>query len=246
MYRLCCDISRFASRSLAEGICVANMLHINDIAISDIGRKTLETCSGAEVEDIRCALIDSNKTIVLLHTQLPLADTAAYNTLFRKAHLLNVKNVRIHLAEQAPNADALSEILRMANAWNIGIVFQNNPQTFFRDDPSMTAFMKGLGGHVAVSFDPAGFVALAKHPFFHVFYGSKLKNRVRFLQLQDTLYSNDEPMPLGGGNSEIKELISILLSRSYDGWFCITPYLDNTPDGMAASVQQYHQLLKTM
>lgn len=246
MYRLCCDISRFASRSLQEGLSVADKLHINDIAVASFEGKPLEACSGAEVENIRCALIDSNKTIVLLHTELPLADTATYNTLFRKAHLLNVKNVRIHLTAQTPTAEQVSEILKMANAWNIGIVFQNDPETFFRDDPSMTAFMKGLGEHAAISFDPAGFVALAKHPFFHVFYGSKLKNRVRFLQLQDSLYADGAPMPLGGGNGEVKELISILLSRSYDGWFCITPYLDNTPDGMASSLQQYRQLLKTM
>lgn len=248
MYRLCCDISRFASRSLQEGLAVADKLHINDIVVSTFGGKPLEQCNGSEVEDIRCALIDSNKTIALLNTALPVAEAASYNTLFRKAHLLNVKNVRICLAGQAqpPEAAHVSEILKMAAAWNIGIVFQNDPETFFRDDASMTAFMKELAEPAAISFDPAGFVALSKHPFFHVFYGSKLKNRVRFLQLQDTLYADGAPTPLGGGNGEIKELISILLSRSYDGWFCITPYLDGTPDGMGSSLQQYRQLLKTM
>lgn len=243
MYRLCCDISQFASRSLEEGLAAADALRINDIILSDFGGKPLEACSGAEVEDIRCALIDSNKTIVQLNTTLPLSDLETFNILLQKAHLLNVKNIRILPSEDPA---LLTECAKMADAWNIGLVLQNAPETFFRDDASMTALMRALPENIAVSFDPAGFVALAKHPFFHVFYGSKLKNRVRFLLLQDTLYTGGAPMPLGGGNGEIKELISILLSRSYDGWFCITPYLDSTVDGMQRTLQQYRRLLKAM
>lgn len=243
MYRLCCDVSQFASRSLEEGLAAADALRINDIILSDFGGKPLEACSGEEVEDIRCALIDSNKTIVQLNTSLSLSDLETFNTLFRKAHLLNVKNIRVLPAEGPAQLCACA---KMAEAWNIGLVLQNEPESCFRDDPTMTALMGTLPDNVTVSFDPAGFVALAKHPFFHVFYGSKLKNRVRFLLLQDTLYSGGAPMPLGGGNSEIKELISILLCRSYDGWFCVTPYLDGTVDGMQRTLQQYRRLLKNM
>ena len=245
MYRLCCDITPFAARSLAEGLAAADSLGINDIVLASFGGKNIESCSGDELEDIRCALIDSNKTIVLLKTALPLSEPAAYNTLFRKAHLLNVKNIGISLSgtESAPD---MSRLVKMAEAWNLGIVFENDPGSFFRDDPSMTAFMKPLAGAAAVSFAPAGFVALEKHPFFHVFYGSKLKNRIRFLKLEDTLYSTGEATPLGGGNGEIKELISILLARSYEGWFTLTPYLDGTLEGMKQSLCQYKTLLKTL
>lgn len=245
MYRLCCDITPFASRSFAEGLAVADALRINDIALADFGGKPLQDCSGSEIEDIRCALIDNNKTVVLLKAALPLSDTAAYNTLFRKAHLLNVKNIQIPLSglDTAPDVGLL---VKMAEAWNLGLVFENAPDCFFLDDASMTAFIKPLPETAGVSFAPAGFVKLQKHPFFHVFYGSKLKNCIRFLKLEDTLYSTGEATPLGGGNGEIKELISILLSRSYDGWFTITPYLDGTPEGMQKTLCQYQTLLKTL
>ena len=245
MYRLCCDITPFAARSFEEGLAVADALGINDIVLASIGGKGLECCSGDELEDIRCALIDSNKTVVLLKTGLPLSDTAAYNTLFRKAHLLNVKNVAVSLSALA-EAPEVGLLLKMAEAWNLGLIFENDPGSFFRDDPSMTAFLKPLPETAAVSFAPAGFVALQKHPFFHVFYGSRLKNRIRFLRLEDTLYSTGEPTPLGGGNGEVKELISILLSRSYDGWFTLTPYLNGTPEGMKQSLCQYKNILKTL
>lgn len=245
MYRLCCDITPFAARSLREGLAAADALRINDIALAGFGGKALQDCSGSEVEDIRSALIDGNKTIVLLKTALPLSDTAAYNTLFRKAHLLNVKNIQISLSsmESAPD---VSLILRMAESWSIGLVFENDPGCFYRDDPSMTAFIKPLSEGAGVCFAPAGFVALQKHPFFHVFYGSKLKNRIRFLKLEDTLYSTGEATPLGGGNGEIKELISILLARSYDGWFTLTPYLDGTPEGMKKTLREYQTILKSL
>ena len=245
MYRLCCDITPFAAASLEAGLAVADRLRINDIALANIGGKALQDCNGNELEDIRCALIDSNKTIVLLKTALPITEAAAYNTLFRKAHLLNVKNIQISLATLESDPD-VSRILKMAESWGIGLVFENDPGCFYRDDPSMTAFLKPLSPVAAVSFAPAGFVALQKHPFFHVFYASKLKNRIRFLKLEDTLYSTGESTPLGGGNGEIKELISILLSRSFDGWFTITPYLDGTPEGMANTLCQYQTILKTL
>ena len=84
------------------------------------------------------------------------------------------------------------------------------------------------------------------HPFFHVFYASKLKNRVRFLRLNDSLYSTGEAMPLAGGNGEIKELISILLSRSFDGYFSVTPYRGRNVEHMLQTLTEYRTLLKNM
>ena len=245
MYRLCCVITPFASSSFAEGLAVADTLRINDIVLADFGGKHLQDCSGDTLEDIRGALIDNNKTVVLLKAELPLSDAAAYNTLFRKAHLLNVKNVQIPISGQDAVPD-VKLLVKMADAWNLGLVFENAPDSFFRDDGSMTDFIKPLSETAGVSFSPAGFVKLQKHPFFHVFYGSRLKNRIRFLKLEDTLYSTGKATPLGGGNGEIKELISILLSRSYDGWFTLTPYFDGTPEGMQKTLCQYQTLLKTL
>jgi len=253
MYQLSCDVSFWASQNLKEALAVADTLHINNIELSDIEGKALEQCSGNEVEDIRNALIDSNKTIVLLNTDLPVTDTVSYNELFRKAHLLHVQNVRIVLEKSlsdseaiTPDSASLAQILRMAELWNIGIVFENNHASFFKDNDSMTAFLGKMPEHTALVFNPMEFVALQKHPFFHVFYNSKLKNRVRFLRLNDSLYSTGEAMPLAGGNGEIKELISILLSRSFDGYFSITPYREYSAVKMLETLEEYRSLLKNM
>lgn len=248
MYQLSCDISRFASEDLQKGLDAADALRINNIELSDFSGKPLEQCSGSEVEDIRSALIDSNKTIVLLSTSIPVSDAAAFNELLRRAHLLNVKNIRIPLDGQteAPDRNAVAEILKMANAWNIGVVFENEHRSFFHDDKTMTEFLLSLPGEPAVAYNPSEFVALSHHPFFHMFYASKLKNRIRFLRLNDSIYSTGEPMHLANGNSEIKELISILLSRSYDGYFSVTPYREPTVEAMKQTLAEYRELLKNM
>ena len=246
MYQLSCDISRFASRSLEEGLCAADALRINHIELADFGGKSLEQCSGSEVEDIRCALIDTNKTVVLLSTALSPDEPAAFNELVRRAHLLNVQNIRIPFDGQPepPKPTALVEILKMAAAWNIGIVFENEHRSFFRDDKSMAELLLPLPETAGVVYNPAEFVALSHHPFFHMFYTSKLKNRIRFLRLNDSLYSTGEPTPLAGGNGEIKELISILLARSFDGWFSVAPYRGVSVEAMAQTLAEYRTLLK--
>lgn len=248
MYQLSCDISCFASKNLQEGLLAADTLHINNIELADFAGNPLEQCSGSEVEDIRSALIDHNKTIVLLTTLLPFSDTVAFNELLRKAHLLHIKNIRIPLdrQEQAPDQKALATILRMADLWNIGVVFENEHNSFFRDNQSMSAFLGPMPKHAGLAFNPAQFVALAHHPFFHVFYASNLKNRVRFLRLNDALYSTGAGVPLTGGNCEIKELISILLSRSFDGYFSITPYRGCSVELMAETLSEYRTLLKNL
>ena len=79
-----------------------------------------------------------------------------------------------------------------------------------------------------------------------MFYTSKLKNRIRFLRLNDSLYSTGEPTRLAGGNGEIKELVSILLTRSFDGWFSVTPYRGNSVEAMSQTLGEYRFLLKNM
>ena len=248
MYQLSCDISYWASRNLEEGLQIADALHINNIELTDFAGKPLELCSGDEVEDIRSALIDHNKTIVLLTTAIPVTDEETFNRLFQKAHLLHVQNIRIPLdaRAQSPDAPALTTILKMARLWNIGIVFENEHRSFLRDNQSIADFLAPLPEQAGLVFNPAEFAALLHHPFFHVFYASHQKNRIRFLRLNDALFNTGEGRPLAGGNCEIKELISILLSRSFEGYFSIPPYRGYTLQAMQETLAEYRTLLKNM
>ena len=88
----------------------------------------------------------------------------------------------------------------------------------------MEALVKQAGENVYTIFNPLCYAYMRAHPFFHEFYGSKLKNNITFLRVNDGLFCERKPMLPGRGNAEIKELASILLSRSFAGCFSFTDY----------------------
>ena len=73
-------------------------------------------------------------------------------------------------------------------------------------------------------FNPLEYAALKKHPFFHVFYNSKLKSQIKFLRVNDGLFVDGSPTLPGEGNAELKELTSALLARSFKGYFSFESY----------------------
>ncbi|HET6453644.1 MAG TPA: AAC(3) family N-acetyltransferase [Armatimonadota bacterium] len=76
----------------------------------------------------------------------------------------------------------------------------------------------GLG----LAFDPSEFAAAGQNPFLTVYYHGIKKGLVQQLYVKDGLFSG-EPAEPGLGNGEVKELISILRCRSFDGPMVIWP-----------------------
>jgi sugar phosphate isomerase/epimerase len=75
-------------------------------------------------------------------------------------------------------------------------------------------------------FNPLEYAAVKKHPFFHVFYNTRLKPAIRFLRINDGLFQDGSATLPGQGNAELKELVSALLARSFKGYFAYVPYLE--------------------
>jgi len=91
-------------------------------------------------------------------------------------------------------------------------------------------------GDVGLSFDPSGFVLGGEKPFSE---SLKMKGRRRLRQLVVTDVTADgAAVALGRGRCEIKELISILRCRSYDGDMLLGPpgELKAAADGFARMV----------
>ncbi|MBI2192707.1 MAG: AAC(3) family N-acetyltransferase [Planctomycetes bacterium] len=70
--------------------------------------------------------------------------------------------------------------------------------------------------NVGMSFNPANFARQRLHPFLGVYYKPRNRFRIRQLVLSDATWAG-APALLGQGNAEVKELISILRCRSFDG-----------------------------
>jgi len=160
----------------------------------------LESYTPDDMEDLRDLLIDNGMRIVLLTSKIPSDDIDGLRKLFVNAHLLNVENIRLNI----PSDYAA----KLSDSLDISLVFENDEEA-----------VKAVSGSSLV-FDPTEYVSQKLHPFLHTFTQSHLKSRVKFLRIKDKLYDGTPTAP-GIGSAEIKELVSILLSRSFDGYFAL-------------------------
>jgi hypothetical protein len=248
MYNISAGISKLSQTSFADELEAAKTLGINNIEIDDKFDGTpIWELDGNKTEDVRNLLIDSNKKIVLLRTELPVNRLEDYRKLFRTAHLMLIENVKVPLPESEAEIDLLYEIAKIAMSYGIRMLFENKAHSLAEDDASMTALYKKFKGlHIGFVYNPLEFVAMQRHPFFHMFYTSKLKNHIVFMRLNDGLYSTLEPKPLCEGNAEVKELVSILLARSFEGYFSLTPYMGNGLEDLKKSHEELKTILKSI
>ncbi|MBR5314745.1 MAG: hypothetical protein IKU45_04985 [Clostridia bacterium] len=233
MYNFSIEISDKIAKSFEEKLKVSSELGINNIETSEIiNGKELYKMTGEEHEAIRDLLIDYGKRIVLLSTNLEMSDKENLNLLFRKALVLNVKGIKINPKEN----DDLTYVKKLSESYSIPLLIENNSKTFINNENTMIDLIKD-SEKAGLVFNPFEFVCMQRHPFFHVYYSSKIKNKIAFLRITDGLYNVHEPIMLYHGCAEVKELTSIMLSRSFDGYFSFTPYL---PD---MSLEQYKECI---
>lgn len=242
MYNFSVEISDKIALGFEEKLIASTELGINNIEVTDvINGKPLYMQNGEETEIIRDLLIDYGKRIVLLTTSLPMNDEKNLNLLFRKALTLNVKGIKI-----LPNEnDDLTFVRKLSDSYNIPLLFENNSKSFINHESKMLELIKDTSA--TLIFNPFEFVCMQRHPFFHVYYSSKLKNNVSFLRITDGLYNVHTPIMLYHGCAEVKELASIMLSRSFDGYFSFTPYLpDMTLEQYKECIGIFKKQLKNM
>ena len=249
MYQTSMDITPLGS--FQEGLKASSSLGISNLETgSSFDSIPYWELDGNQTEEIRNLLIDYGKRIVLACFDYPLEKLTAYRSAFHRAHLLNVEQVKIIPPDgiQVGQEKTLSEIAQMGKAYGIRVLFENSNSSLLRDDESMTDFYNQLAEQeIGFIYNPFEFVKGQHHPFFHMFYNSRLKNEIVFLRLCDGLYSSKTPTPLCRGNAEIKELISILLSRTYHGYFSLYPYLSGDPlAAYADTYQEFKEILKTL
>lgn len=243
MYNFSVKISDNTAKSFEEKLKASSELGINNIETDDtIDDKALYLMTGSEIENIRDLLIDYGKRVVLLTTSLDISDKKNFNLLFRKALTLNVKGIKILPKEN----DDLTYVLDLSKSYGIPLLFENNSNSFINNENTMLDLVKNRK-QTSLIFNPFEFVCMQRHPFFHVYYSSKIKNRISFLRINDGLYNTNTPIMLYHGCAEVKEIASIMLSRSFDGYFSFVPYLpDMTLDMYKECIAIFKKQLKNM
>lgn len=243
MYNFSVEISDLLAKSFEDKLKISTELGINNIETTDSfdGVKLYEM-TGEQLERIRDLLIDYTKRIVLLTTTLDTDEKEKLNLLFRRALVLNVKGIKLLPKE---NGD-LSYVAKLSKAYGIKILFENDSKSFINNENTMLS-LASQAEDSGLIFNPFEFVCMQRHPFFHVYYSSKIKNKVSFLRITDGLYNVHTPIMLYHGCAEVKELASIMLSRSFDGYFSFSPYLpEMTLEQYKECISIFKKQLKNM
>jgi len=230
MYNICCKLDEKWTGSFEEGLVHLNELNINNIEIDDsIDSIDLIAMDGAQIEKYRNLLIKYNKKVVLLNSSIALTKTENYRLLFMKALRLKVECIKISLCSNWMEATQLEEIvhvLRMGKSFNIRCTIEYDVNRF--DDLARTPLLNLCKQFdLKLIFNPLEIVRQKKHPFFNVFYNCKFKNNIHFLRINDGLFISGAPIEPGNGNAEVKELVSALTARNYEGYFLIESYMNS-------------------
>jgi len=94
-------------------------------------------------------------------------------------------------------------------------------QLLIENDGAPSAFYeelyRGRENPPGLAFNPGGFARADEKPFLGVFYKSTLRKHAKHFYIDDYSILDGEPALPGQGNGEVKEIISMLRCRGYDG-----------------------------
>ncbi len=148
---------------------------------------------------------------------------ARFEAALSAAEALHCSLVKVKLPSTGmrPTVEALRSAADMAAERNITIVIENSPATAADTRDRCEDLISRLDdAPVELAFNPAHFAHAGEHPFRQTWYRWSLKERTRQLYITDGALTGGYTLP-GRGNGEVKELMSILRCRGFDGFFTL-------------------------
>lgn len=251
MYKFSLAPSDLLAPGFEEKLALCNKTGCAYVEISDtIDHAFLGDMDGDTIETMRNLLIDYGKTISLITYTGKIADQERFQKLLRNAHFLGAKAIEVCCDEYDTVEAAVADIIECAQdakCYGIRLCVENRHDSVLSRNKDMELLVKSAGENVYTIFNPLCYAYMRAHPFFHEFYNSKLKNNITFLRVNDGLFCERKPEFPGRGNGEIKELASILLSRSFDGFFSFTDYFGQMSyEALLEYIAVFKTLLKQM
>lgn len=178
---------------------------------------------GNAIEDVRCALIRSLRRVALYVTDLHVSEYEKYVAFFRNAHMIQAENVLMtYDAIKGADDAAIRKVLRVAEAFSVRVLFRIEAAHVEEFGFERYGALRSEG--TGLFYDPCEFVKQGIQPFRGVLYKNRYKDDVVFLRVGDMLFDSHEPTALEKGHAQIKECASVLLIRSWKGYFSFAEY----------------------
>lgn len=105
------------------------------------------------------------------------------------------------------------------------VLLHENERHIYGDIPRRCAdiFQTLSSDQLRMTFDPANFVMCGVHPFSEGY--DMLKGYIDYVHIKDGSMAEQQVLPAGEGDGQIKELLAALKAREYDGFLSLEPHL---------------------
>jgi len=172
--------------------------------------KALEEMSGKDIVSARERLIGDMEYVVLYTADGNLSDKQC-EELFVNARALNVENISFKAAPESGWEIAK----KLARACNITLLFETYAGYDFAEYATLRDENTGI------IYNPYEYVKTGKGAYFAALYKNKYKNDVKILRINDGVIADGKQCLPEYGNGEVRECVSTLLSRCYEGYFSV-------------------------
>jgi len=143
--------------------------------------------------------------------------------------------------------DALQALAQAAGRQGITVLLGNRPGSLAETVEELATLIAEVGSpHLRASYDPAGIARAGGSPFYGGLYKGPLRRFVHHVELRDVVAADGRAVPPGSGNAEVKEIISNLRCRSFDGFLCLWPLPKRGPEGFRAAARGFWEIMDSI
>ena len=218
-------LKRLGVRDIEIGAEIAGMLVAAPITTQDAIAGLRKELQAAE---LRVRIVTPPP---MLWQTLEAGPSEAFRAAVLMARELGADYLKVTCSPPPPEVDlgavakALENHATMAAEAGLKLLIENDPHAAWSNKERCETILGGCAsGNVKLGFNPAEFARVGEHPFLKTYYKGALKKHLAVLYLADGCPAPEAPYTLAGrGKGEVKELVSILRCRSFDGILCLRP-----------------------
>lgn len=246
---------------LEETLIILQGQGINHIELGRISGKLLTEMEPAQINQLRQKLLENKFSVSAIssgYNRWPITadydpELSFFRQLLKLSQLFDCQHLVISSFQMPPDQvkkfrdqvlKSLEKMVVLARDAHITLLLENEPNTYASSSRLCADVIESIGSlFLRLAFNPANFVRVGEKPFLGI--PSHIRKMTGLLYINDATFSGCPQLP-GRGNAEIKELISILRCRSFNGYFSLKPGLGAGKEKFHQAADCFWQLLETM